>query len=75
MPVVPPDRPGHPLMKGIVSGTKVHCYREQGPHGLWKVMDIDNTMFQDLESFGKKSYSKLIWRSFGVLFGAILKYV
>jgi len=31
---------------------------------VWKVLEIDNAIFQDLESFGKR-----LWISFGFLFG------
>ena len=38
-------------------------------------MEINNAIFQDLESFGKREViSKWLWNSFGFLLGAILKY-
>jgi len=42
--------------------------------GYWKAMDIDSPSSQDLESFGKRSFSKWLWKGFGFLFGEILKY-
>ena len=36
-------------------------------------MEIKNAIFQDLECFGKR-FLKLLWKSFGFLFGKILKY-
>ena len=51
--------------------------REQGPYGsrkFWKVMEIQNDIFQDLQSFGKRKFSKCPWKSFGFLFGKIQKY-
>ena len=45
----------------------------QGPYGLWKVMEIENVTFQELESFGKERFSKWLWKSFGFLFVKILK--
>ena len=37
-----------------------------------KVMEIDNAIFQDLESFGKEVFQ--LWKSCGILFGNILQY-
>ena len=45
-------------------------YQKQGWSGFWKfwkVMEIDDAIFQDLESFGEESV-------FGFLFRKILKY-
>ena len=53
---------------------KVDGFLSRGPCVFWKVMEIDSTVFQDRESFWKKSFSKLLSKSFGFLFGAILKY-
>ena len=39
-----------------------------------KVMEIDNDIFQDLEILEKTGFSKWPWKSFGFLFGRILKY-
>ena len=36
---------------------------------FWKIMGIYNAIFQDLEGF-----SKWLWKSYGFLFGAVLKY-
>ena len=47
----------------------------QAPYGFWEVMEMDSTIFQDLESFGKREViSKWLWKSFGSLLKAILKY-
>jgi len=38
-------------------------------------MEIENTIFQDLESLGKeRGFSKWLWKSVGLSFGIILKY-
>jgi len=34
---------------------------------FWKVMEIDNAFFQDMESFGKKGFLNKLWKSFGFL--------
>ena len=36
-------------------------------------MEIENTIFQDLESFGKERIFKMAMESFGFLFGEIQK--
>ena len=41
---------------------------------LKKFMEIDNAIFQDLESFGKMKFSNWLYKSFGFLLGKILKY-
>ena len=41
---------------------------------LWKVMEIKNTIFQYMESFGKeKGFSKWPWKSCGFLFAKVVK--
>ena len=37
--------------------------------GFWKVLEIENAFFQDLESFGKEMIFKMAMESFGLLFG------
>jgi len=37
-------------------------------------MEIENAIFQDLESFGKEKIFKVAVESFGFLFGEIIKY-
>ena len=49
----------------------------QSPYGsgtFWKVVEIDNTTYHDLESFGKRSAFKMAMEEFWILFGKILKY-
>ena len=41
---------------------------------FWKVMEIDNVIFQGLKIVEKKSISKWFWKSLGFLFGKIQKY-
>ena len=41
---------------------------------FWKIMGIYNAIFRDLESFGRReAFSKWLRKSFGFLFGAVLK--
>ena len=44
-----------------------------GLYGFWKVMEIKNALFQDLESLERRGFSKWLWKSFGFLLGKILK--
>ena len=34
---------------------------------FWKVMEIDNAIFQDLGMFGKEKYSKMAMEKFWIL--------
>ena len=40
---------------------------------FWKAMELENAIFQDLESLEKRGFLKWLWKSFGFLFGKILK--
>ena len=52
----------------------------QGWYGFekcWKVMEINNAIFQDLESFGKGRFFSMtleLWKSFGFLFQKTMEY-
>ena len=37
-------------------------------------MKIDNAIFQDLESFGKGRFFKMVMEKFGFVFGEFLEY-
>ena len=53
------------------------CYTPKIRTGFgkfWKVTEIDNAIFQDLESFGKEMFLKMALENFGFLFWKILKY-
>ena len=39
---------------------------EQGLYGFWKVMEIENAVFQDLESFGKEKIFKMAMERFSI---------
>ena len=44
----------------------------QGLYGFgkfWKVIEIENVIFQDLESFGKERVFKIFMEKFWILFG------
>ena len=53
-------------------GLEILCIN-QGPYGFWKVMEIENVIFQDLESFGKERIFEMAMAKFGFLFGKFLK--
>ena len=36
-------------------------------------METENAIFQDMESLEKRKFSKWLWKSFGFLFGKVLK--
>ena len=49
------------------------AFEVQCPYGYWKVMEIENSIFQHLKSFGKESILfKWLWKRFGFLLGKIL---
>ena len=45
------QHPSYPQGSGP-RGQKYSSY--QGPYGFWKVMEIENAIFQDLQSFWKR---------------------
>jgi len=40
----------------------------QGSNGFWKVMEIDNVIFHDMDSFGKGKFFKISIEMFWILF-------
>ena len=47
----------------------------EGPYRYWKVLEIKNTTFQNLESFGKENgFSVWLWKMFGFLFAKLPMY-
>ena len=47
--------------------TLSHVYSVgQDPYGLWKVIEIENAIFQDLDSFGKERISKMALKKFWI---------
>ena len=47
--------------------TLSHVYSVgQDPYGFWKVVEIENSIFQDLESFGKERIFKMAMEKFWI---------
>ena len=40
--------------------------QNQSSHGFWKAMEIDNAIFQNLESFGKEKLFKMAMEKFWI---------
>ena len=51
-----------------------HINVRTGLGKFWKIMEMDDTVLQDLENFGKEGFSKCPWKSFAFLLGEILRY-
>ena len=45
------------IAEDTVSNESEHSMYKQASYVFWKVMEIDNAIFQDLESFGKWNFS------------------
>jgi len=51
----------------LSSQVEVLClpvFISEDSYGLWKVIEIDSAIFQDLESFGKEKFFKMAMEKF-----------
>ena len=61
-------------MSGKARETCIGQGEIQGLYRLWKVMDVDSAIFQDLESFAKRRFFNMAMKNFWIFVLKILKY-